>query len=99
MRPNLVVIRSEHIESLAEFYSLLGCEFEKHRHGKGPEHYAYVANGVVFEIYPRAEGERSTVGVRIGFEVDSVDEAVKKVVDSGKGKVISEPKDSTWGRR
>ena len=99
MKPNLIVIRAQDIDALVEFYSLLGCEFEKHSHGKGPEHYAHESDAAVFEIYPFIEGGPSTLGVRIGFLVESVDDAVKCMVNSGKGKLVSEPKDSPWGRR
>ena len=50
---NLVVIRAEDIDRAAAFYGLLGLEFQKHRHGSGPEHYASEERGIVFEIYPR----------------------------------------------
>ena len=99
VKPNLIVIRSLDIDMLAEFYSLLGCNFEKHSHGKGPEHYAHEFDGAVFEIYPIKKGGPATVSVRIGFLVGSVDDTVKRMVKSGKGKLVSEPKDSPWGRR
>ena len=99
MRPNLLVIRSKDIDSLAAFYTRLGAHFEKHRHGKGPLHYAYEANQFVFEIYPLANGYLPTTSMRLGFAVDSVDEVIEHVKQSNQGKIISEPKDSPWGRR
>ena len=78
---------------------MLGCKFEKHRHGSGPEHYSHEVDGVVFEIYPKHERDESTLGTRIGFQVKSIDTAIKLIVDSGRGKVISQPKNSPWGRR
>lgn len=99
MKPNLIVIRSRDIDRLAEFYSLLGCDFTKEKHGKGPEHYAHEEDGCVFEIYPQQENKPSTLGTRIGFQVGSVDDAVKRMVEAGIGKLVSEPKDSPWGRR
>lgn len=99
MKPNLIVIRSKAIDSLAEFYSLLGCDFKKHSHGKGPEHYAHEVDGAVFEIYPQKEGGPSSLGARIGFEVQSLEDSIRNVKASGRGKVVSESKDSPWGRR
>lgn len=99
MKPNLIVIRSKDMDSLAEFYSLLGCNFEKHSHGKGPEHYSHEAEGAVFEIYPQMESKQSTLGVRIGFQVESVDLALEMMKEYGKGEIVSEPNDSPWGRR
>jgi len=96
---NLIVIRSRDIDLLAEFYSLLGCDFEKHSHSKGPEHYAHESDGAVFELYPMKEGGPSTLGVRIGFQVESVDDTVKSMVDSGKGKLLSAANDSPWRHR
>ncbi|RYD29752.1 MAG: glyoxalase/bleomycin resistance/dioxygenase family protein, partial [Verrucomicrobiaceae bacterium] len=37
---NLVVLRSRDMEHAADFYNRLGLEFSRHRHGKGPEHFA-----------------------------------------------------------
>ena len=58
-RLNLVAIRSANIDRAAEFYENLGLEFEKHRHGNGPEHYSCECHEVVFEIY-RCRSTRRT---------------------------------------
>ena len=70
---NLVVIRAEDIDRAAAFYGLLGLEFEKHRHGSGPEHYASDQGSTVFEIYPRQKQTEGTSRTRIGFRVPSID--------------------------
>jgi lactoylglutathione lyase len=93
-RLNLVVIRSADIEASATCYAALGLEFVKHRHGKGLEHFACEQDGMVFEIYP-GDG---TLGVRLGFEVPSMAEAVLGWTHAG-GAVSSEPKESEWGLR
>src|SRR5688572_14810480 len=49
---NLTVLRSTDIDRASKFYSEMGLSFTKHRHGRGPEHYASCVNGFVFEIYP-----------------------------------------------
>ena len=95
---NLVVIRAKDIDRAAAFYSLLGLQFKKHRHGKGPEHYASDIGGTVFEIYPHQEEEGGSTGTRIGFKVPSVDAAVAALKKAG-AHVVSSPKDSIWGRR
>jgi lactoylglutathione lyase len=94
---NLVVIRTEDIDSLAAFYSAIGFEFEKHRHGSGPEHYASENGGAVFEIYPIGKGV-ATTGTRIGFRVSSVDESVTAATSAG-GSLLSKAQDSEWGSR
>ncbi len=95
---NLVVLKSPHIERAAAFYSRLGLQLMKHRHGSGPEHFAAeLQNGGVFEIYPAADGP-STLGTRIGFRVPSVDEAVAALGEYPTA-IVSAPRDSEWGRR
>lgn len=93
---NLLVLRCEDIDRAAVFYASLGVTFTRHRHGKGPEHYAAELPGAVFELYPA--GEYSTRGVRLGFGVRDVEWAFNTLVAQGAG-VISAPKDSPWGRR
>lgn len=97
-RLNLVVIRSWDMERSAEFYTLLGLQMEKHRHGKGPEHFASELAGSVFEIYSRQDETDSTTGVRIGFEVADVDAIVQTLADAAV-RVLSAPRSSPWGRR
>jgi lactoylglutathione lyase len=92
-RLNLVVVRSPEIDRAARCYEALGLVFEKHRHGKGPEHYACEQAGMVFEIYP---GEVDTT--RLGFAVPSLDDAIACWTGAG-GAVFSEPKHSEWGYR
>lgn len=99
IKPNLIVIRSNNIDDLANFYSSLGCTFEKHSHGKGPEHYAYEIDGFVFEIYPQNADKPPTTGIRLGFTVNDIDKLINIIKDSDLGKIISKPKDSPWGRR
>jgi predicted enzyme related to lactoylglutathione lyase len=95
---NLVVLRSSDIDRAMAFYSKLGLEFTKHRHGNGPEHYSAKLAGAVFELYPQSGDGPSSLGTRIGFAVLSVDEAIKALGDYP-ATVISHPKNSEWGRR
>lgn len=95
---NLVVIRSQQLEESARFYSALGLSLSKHRHGTGPEHYASEGSGQTFEIYPLANDDSPTTGIRIGFAVESVDQVFERLLDVG-GQSVSSPKDSPWGRR
>ena len=98
VRLNLCVIRSRNIERLAGFYTEIGLTFVKHRHGVGEEHFAFENDGMVFEIYPQADDSDSTVGVRLGFSIASVTDALEKVVAAG-GTIVSNPKRSEWGLR
>ena len=97
-RLNLIVIRAKDIDRAAAFYSLLGLEFTKHRHGTGPEHYACEQGDLVFEIYPvQKEGNVST-GARIGFQIPSIVAVLPNLENAG-ARLISPTKDSPWGRR
>lgn len=51
-RLNLVVIRSANLPQAVRFYEAIGLRFERESHGSGPVHYASVAEGRVFELYP-----------------------------------------------
>jgi lactoylglutathione lyase len=95
---NLVVLRCRDLERAAAFYSRLGLEFSRHRHGSGPEHLAAELSGGVFELYPMSVDGPSTLGTRIGFRVSSVDAAIGALSDYP-GAVLTAPRDSEWGRR
>ena len=97
-RLNLTVIRSADIDLAHDFYCLFGLNFERHSHGKGPEHYATVDLDSVFEIYPATTKFPPSISTRIGFEVDSCDEVVSLLEDEGFA-IASDPTDSPWGRR
>lgn len=94
---NLLVLRFKDIERVATLYATLGLTFKKEQHGKGPEHYASDSGDFVLELYPNAEGQKTT-GVRVGFTVDNVDESVASW-EASSGKVATQPRESPWGRR
>lgn len=96
-RLNLLVLRARNADALATFYSALGLNFVRHRHGTGPEHYAAEEAGGVFEIYPANTGG-PTQAVRVGFSVEDVSAAVARAQAAG-GAVVSPPADSPWGLR
>lgn len=95
---NLVVLRSPDVARAVEFYTRLGLEFTRHRHGTGPEHFAAEFPGGVFELYPLAPDGQSTLGTRIGFRVPSLDATIAALTIYP-GAVVSPAKDSEWGRR
>ena len=95
-RMNLVVIRSQDIEASKTFYEQIGLTFQRHKHGKGAEHYASESPAFAFEIYP--DSGTASSGARVGFSVSDVDSAVEALREAGI-EVVAEPKDSPWGRR
>ena len=94
----LIVIRAQDMDRLAEFYSVLGLHFSRHRHGKGPEHLSAVMGETVFEIYPVARPGESTAATRLGFSVPSLTKAISDF-RSLNATVLVEPAESPFGRR
>lgn len=72
MELRLLVIRTTEIHRLAEFYTLLGFNFEYHQHGNSPMHYSYTMGNLVLEIYPLSK-DQPTVdkNLRLGFSVEN----------------------------
>lgn len=52
MELRLIVLRTGNMQKLVDFYSLLGCDFEYHKHGNSPYHYSAKTGKTVSEIYP-----------------------------------------------
>ena len=96
-RLNLIVIRATDLARSHRFYEALGLQFTREKHGSGPEHLAGELGSVVFEIYPRGSGP-ATVGVRLGFQVASVEAAVSAVHQLG-AEVATPPAAGPWGWR
>lgn len=94
---NLIVIRTANLERAQRFYEALGLRFSREKHGKGPEHLAAETGGVVFEIYPRGSGP-STEGVRLGFQVASIEAAVAALQRLG-ARLATPPETGEWGQR
>ena len=94
---NLIVLRVANLDRSRRFYETLGIQFVRERHGTGPEHFAATVGGVVFELYPAAEGA-CTERLRLGFRLACVDTAVAAVRELGI-EVVSRSADGPWGRR
>ena len=94
---NLTVIRSADLERARGFYAAMGLLMSRDSHGSGPEHYVSVVEGLVFEIYPLAPNQTPTIGTRLGFRVDSVDDLVPLLVRAG-GTLTVAPKDIDGAR-
>ena len=94
----LLVLRARDMNRLASFYSVLGFEFTVHQHGKGPEHLSAPMGDTVFEIYPAAGPEETTVATRLGFRVPSL----AKTIDQLRAlnvEILSDPSATPFGRR
>jgi catechol 2,3-dioxygenase-like lactoylglutathione lyase family enzyme len=91
---NLLVLRCKDIAVTRGLYAALGFVFERHQHGKGPEHLASESDGFVLELYPAPDGRADNAA--LGFAVDDLNSVRQRLVESGfsPGDVRDEP----WGR-
>jgi len=95
---NLLVIRSRDMHQAVKFYQTLGLVFDLHSHGTGPNHFSSNSGDFVFEIYESRNEKDVTSQTRFGFRVKNVDRIVPLLHDNG-FVIISEPRNSEWGRR
>jgi hypothetical protein len=49
----LCVLHTAHMETMVGMFRAMGIKFTPEKHGSGPDHYAFEANGHIFEIYPQ----------------------------------------------
>ncbi|MBW4472891.1 MAG: VOC family protein [Stenomitos rutilans HA7619-LM2] len=94
---NLVVIRAAALERSLRFYTALGLSLVREQHGFGPEHLTATLGTVVLEIYPQGNSE-PTIGVRLGFRVNSLVTTMARIkaVD---GAIVMPIQKSEWGLR
>ena len=74
-----LIIPSSDPEQTAAWYSIAGITFDEEQHGKGPIHQSaeLEAKKTLIEFYPE------DTAIRIGFEVDSVEEVSNKYIEEG----------------
>ena len=94
---NLIVLQSDDVWQLGEFYGALGLHFITERHGDGPEHLTCDLGQMTLEIYPGA-GQSCTAGMRLGFGVSEVSASFARAMSRG-GIAISDPRPGPWGKR
>lgn len=97
MEINLIVIRTDKLEELVNFYKRLGLDFQYHKHGNGPMHYSTEIDNIVFEIYPlRKKDNQSYNGLRLGFKVEDLDNLLERFrIDNVK--ILKEAEQTEWG--
>ena len=93
----LLVLKTDALKRLREFYTCLGFEFVEERHGNGPRHWSASAGDAVLEIYPLPGGGTVDVTTRVGFGINDVEDVVESVRQLTE--VVSEPKQTQWGLR
>lgn len=94
---NLLVIRTKQPKILATFYTLLGMEFQYHRHGNGPYHHSAELNGFVFEIYPLLKNQTGIdKSLRLGFAVNNL-EVIVQTLEKHNAKILKKTTKTEWG--
>jgi catechol 2,3-dioxygenase-like lactoylglutathione lyase family enzyme len=74
MKINLIVLKTNQLHALAQFYEGLGLRFEYHKHEQNIFHYSTVLDGTVFEIYPLPKKILvPDTTTRIGFQVHDLE--------------------------
>lgn len=97
MKLNLIVIRTNDIKRLAEFYQKLGLTFEYHRHGKGSWHYSTIIGEIVFEIYPLLKSQTTVDNsLRLGFTVEDLDKLLEDLKEN-QVEIVNLPQYSEYG--
>ena len=94
---NLIVIRVRDLEVSRVFYSELGLQFERERHGDGPEHYAAELHELVFELYPARKSGAITNEVRLGFQVERLAEVLTRLQKMG-GDIVTDIQEMEGGK-
>ncbi|MDR6568843.1 hypothetical protein SAMN05660461_5514 [Chitinophaga ginsengisegetis] len=92
---NLLVIKTSQLAEHAAFYAKLGFQFDYHRHGTGPYHYASINGNIVLEIYPLPKG--ITVAdntTRLGFKIADLDNLIKELPEEN---ILTAPALTAWG--
>jgi len=78
----LIVIRTDEMKRLADFYSLLGLTFEYHKHNNSPLHYSAAIGQTVLEIYPLTKSQsEADKNLRLVFSIDNFDSVILKLKD------------------
>jgi lactoylglutathione lyase len=99
---NLIVLRASDVDKTLKFYEAVGISFVQEQHVSGPIHYSCEMDSIIIEIYPGQPGtapDRKNGGsTTLGFRVVALDSILAAVQHMG-AKLLTNPKDSPWGRR
>lgn len=80
MEIRLLVLRTRDTKLLADFYSLLGIQFEYHKHGNSPYHYSATIGLTVLEIYPLVKNQiEADKNLRLGFGIENFEQVMDKL--------------------
>lgn len=95
----LLVVRTQQVEAMRDFYAGLGIEFIEEQHGNGPVHFAGRIGDAIFEIYPLSvDGAPADTTTRLGFRVDNLPSVIAAMRSAG-ASIVAEPMRTEWGLR
>jgi predicted enzyme related to lactoylglutathione lyase len=90
MHLSLLVLKTDQIEQVRNFYQGLGLAFQEEKHGNGPIHFSARIQDTVVEIYPLPKAvPQADMTTRLGFRIENLDATIQKLKEKG-GKVVSE---------
>lgn len=96
MEIRLIVIRTNDVKRLADFYNLLGLTFDYHKHGNSPMHYSSKIGNMVLEIYPLAKNQtEADKNIRLGFAIDNFEKTLNML--NHQSISFSEPMQTDFG--
>ena len=95
----LLVLKTRQLDVLREFYSALGIELTREKHGEGPLHFAGRIGDSILELYPLStEPSPPDATTRLGFAVGDLAKTLAAL--EGLGVTIDAKSQRTaWGTR
>ena len=73
---NLIVLRSQKISQLLNFYESLGLKFTEEQHEEGPIHYSTNQNSMTFELYPANKHYQDNI--MLGFTISNLEKTIQE---------------------
>jgi len=71
------------MQKLVDFYSLLGLNFEYHKHGNSPYHYLALLDKTVLEIYPLSKSQvEADKNLRLGLGINNFEQTISKLKEN-----------------
>jgi lactoylglutathione lyase len=97
MHLSLLVLKTNQVEQVRDFYQGLGLAFQEEKHGNGPIHFSASIQDTVVEIYPLPKAvQQADTTTRLGFRIENLNATIQKLKEKG-GKVVSEAQETQYG--
>lgn len=75
----LVVLKTNQLQPVRDFYARLGLQFVEEQHGRGPRHYSAPLGDGTLEIYPLSDGTEADTTTRLGFSVSCMESMIESL--------------------